>query len=123
VYIDLNMVRAGMVKHLREWENSGYREIHKPPSRYGIIDLLELNVLFGFADVAQFQETHRQWIDQALTRKVVRENRWSEAIAVGSLAFVENVRSELGSKRCSATLNTLTEPILCGSKARFTTPI
>lgn len=38
--------RAGVVKHPRERENSGYREIHKPPSRYGIIDLLELNALF-----------------------------------------------------------------------------
>jgi hypothetical protein len=46
VYIDLDMVRAGVVKHPREWENSGYREIQKPPSRYGIIDLLELNALF-----------------------------------------------------------------------------
>ena len=98
VNIDLNMVRAGVVEHPREWEHSGYREIQKPPSRYGIIDLLELNALFGFADVAQFQETHRQWIEQALTQKVVREDRWSEAIAVGSLAFVENVKSELGSK-------------------------
>ena len=34
VYIDLNMVRAGMVKHPRAREHSGYREIHKPPSRY-----------------------------------------------------------------------------------------
>ena len=46
VYIDLDMVRAGVVKHPRERENSGYREIQKPPSRYGIIDLLELNALF-----------------------------------------------------------------------------
>ena len=59
---------------------------------------MELNALFGFAGAAQFQETHRQWIEQALTRKLERENRWSEAVAVGSLAFVENVKSELGSK-------------------------
>jgi putative transposase len=92
------MVRAGVVNHPGEWEHSGYREIHKPPSRYGIIDLLELNALFGFAGAAQFQEAHRQWIEQAFTRNLERENRWSEAITVGSLAFVENVRSELGSK-------------------------
>jgi hypothetical protein len=36
VYIDLDMVRAGVVKHPREWEHSGYREIHKPPSRYPV---------------------------------------------------------------------------------------
>jgi putative transposase len=35
-YTDLNMMRAGVVKHPRERENSGYREIQKPPSRYGI---------------------------------------------------------------------------------------
>ena len=35
-YIDLNMMRAGVVKHPREWEHSGYREIHKPPSRYPV---------------------------------------------------------------------------------------
>ena len=98
MYIDLNMVRAGVVKHPREWEHSGYREIQKPPSRYGIIDLLELNASFGFADAAHFQEIHRQWIEQAPTRNLERENRWSEAIAVGSFAFVENVKSELGSK-------------------------
>ena len=28
----------------------------------------------------------------------MRDDRWSEAIAVGSLAFVEGVKSELGSK-------------------------
>ena len=39
------MVRAGVVKHPREQENSGYHEIQKPPSRYGIIDLLELCVI------------------------------------------------------------------------------
>jgi putative transposase len=89
VYIDLNMVRAGSGQHPREWEHSEYREIHKPPSRYGIIDLLELHALFAFADTAQFQETHGQWIEQALTRHLERENRWSEAIAVGSLACRE----------------------------------
>ena len=33
VYIDLNMVRAGVVKHPRRGTQR-YREIHKPPSRY-----------------------------------------------------------------------------------------
>jgi hypothetical protein len=27
-----------------------------------------------------------------------RDDRWSEAIAIGSLSFVENVKSDLGSK-------------------------
>jgi REP-associated tyrosine transposase len=39
VYIDLNMVRAGMVSHPGEWAHSGYREIEEPPKRYAVIDL------------------------------------------------------------------------------------
>jgi hypothetical protein len=47
--------------------------------------------------VADFQRAHRQWVEEALTRElVVREDRWSEAIAVGSGTFVEKVKSELG---------------------------
>lgn len=33
-YIDLNMVRAGVVRHPGEWPISGYREIQDPPVRY-----------------------------------------------------------------------------------------
>ena len=38
-------------------------------------------------------------VSEMLTGEMaVREDRWSEAIAVGSLAFVDNVNSELGVK-------------------------
>ena len=99
VYIDLNMVRAGVVDHPAEWAYSGYREIQDPPERYAIIDLRGLMALCGFAEVADFQQTHRQWVEEALPgEKAVRDDRWSRAIAIGSLAFVDNVRSELGIK-------------------------
>ena len=32
VYIDLNMVRAGVVSHPEKWKESGFTEIQKPPS-------------------------------------------------------------------------------------------
>ena len=38
VYIDLNMVRAGVVQHPSEWDCCGYAEIQEPPLRYAIID-------------------------------------------------------------------------------------
>ena len=50
VYTDLNMVRARVVTHPGNWAHSGYREIQKPPKRYGI-DLRELSSLCGFAGV------------------------------------------------------------------------
>jgi L-fucose isomerase-like protein len=41
----------------------------------------------------------RRWIEEALEGEpAVRDDRWSEAIAVGSLAFVERVKNDLGVK-------------------------
>ena len=41
----------------------------------------------------------RQWIEITLRDELaVRDARWSEAVAVGSLAFVEKVKGELGAK-------------------------
>jgi putative transposase len=93
------MVRAGVVTHPSEWPHSGYREIQDPPKRYGIIDLRQLSALCGFSEVANFQRAHRDWVDEAIKREIVaRESRWSEAVAVGSLSFVNTVKSELGFK-------------------------
>jgi hypothetical protein len=36
VYIDLNMVRAGVVAHPSEWEFNGYNEIQTPRERYSL---------------------------------------------------------------------------------------
>jgi REP element-mobilizing transposase RayT len=99
VYIDLNMVRAGVVRHPAEWAHGGYREIQRPPERYTVIELADLSALCGFAKIEDFQRAHRQWVEEALTQNAVsREARWSEAIAVGGQAFVERVKHELGIK-------------------------
>ena len=37
-YIDMNMVRAGVVEHPRRWEFCGYNEIQNPRKRKGIIE-------------------------------------------------------------------------------------
>jgi putative transposase len=99
VYIDLNMVRAGVVNHSGKWKESGFREFQKPPKRDAIIDLQSLSELSGLTDVRDFQRADRHWVEQRLENGLAaRDNRWSEAIAVGSLAFVESVKSELGSR-------------------------
>ena len=68
-------------------------------SRYTITDLLGLTALCGFADLANFQQAHCQWVEQSLENgSGLRDDRWSESIAAGSLAFVERVKSQLGVK-------------------------
>lgn len=99
VYIDLNMVRAGVVNHPGQWKESGFCEIREPPKRYAIVDLRAVSELCGFGELADFQRAQRQWVEQALEgAAAVRDDRWSEAIAVGSLAFVEAVKNDLGVK-------------------------
>ena len=100
VYVDLNMVRTGVVKHPAEWPHSGYVEIQQPPERYRVIDLGALSGLCGFNEITEFQKAHREWVENALSGDTVdtvaRDDRWSESIAVGSESFVEQVKVELG---------------------------
>lgn len=93
------MVRAGVVNHPERWNESGFCEIQEPPKRYTIIDLRGLSELCGIAGLRDFQRVHRQWVEQGLENGLaVRDDRWSEAIAVGSLRFVENLENQLGVK-------------------------
>jgi len=98
-YIDLNMVRAGVVNHPGQWKESGFAEMEKPPKRYAIIDFQSLSELSGFADLKDFQRAHQEWAKQGLENGLAfRDARWSEVIARGSLAFVGNVKDQLGIK-------------------------
>ncbi len=95
-YIDLNMVRAGVVTHPQDWKWCGYCEIQSPPQRYAVINTAALLQLFGLAGLHQFQKIHNSWIDSDLENsQLTREASWSESIAVGHKLFVENVQSAL----------------------------
>jgi REP element-mobilizing transposase RayT len=98
IYIDLNMVRAGVVGHPSEWAWSGYNEIQTPKERYALINRAKLIALLGVHDDKTLSEHHRQWINDALDKNSrQRESRWTESIAVGSEAFIEQTRDQLGS--------------------------
>lgn len=97
VYIDLNMVRAGVVDHPRQWQTCGYRELQNPPARYRILDRSALMDLLNVRDPDELQRMHRGWIEQALRDEPSRrDGRWSESLAVGSRDFVARVQGELG---------------------------
>lgn len=99
VYMDLNMVRAGVVCHPSEWDMNGYNEIQKPPIRYGVIDHQELQRLCGIPDQEKFKEEYRQWVGAALTGgSIERESCWTESVAVGHRKYIEEVKARLGIK-------------------------
>ena len=49
-YINMNMVRAGVVKPPHEWAHSGYNEIQNPRRRYSLIDHKKLMKLLNFSE-------------------------------------------------------------------------
>jgi len=117
-YVDLNMVRAGVVAHPREWPHSGYREIQSPPARRRVVNLAALADACGLRDIEELQRAHREWIDQGLTASPpARQPAWTEALAVGSTSYVNDVKTALGERarhRCvigDDGLDTLREPM------------
>jgi putative transposase len=56
VYIDMNMVRAGVVQHPGEGAHGTCREIRQPLKRYRIINIPALMELGGFNDIATMQQ-------------------------------------------------------------------
>lgn len=99
VYIDLNMVRAGVVQHPRDWKHSGYHEIQQPLQRYSVIDIQILTTLCGMNDHNNFRQTHYQWVEDGLNlHRNECNSAWSKSIAVGSERFIEDVKTQLGIK-------------------------
>jgi len=99
IYIDLNMVRAGIVRHPREWLHSGYSELYKDKKKYKLIDRSLLAHLTGFKDFDDFWDCYNELLDEALEkRRINRESCWTESVAVGSLEYVNNIVSRLGVK-------------------------
>ena len=96
IYIDLNMVRAGVVDHPMMWPFCGYNEIQNPPGRYRIIDLDCLARCTGFTDLHHLQAAHYRWVESSLQgNETERQGRWSDSIAVGSKSFIKEVKMKL----------------------------
>jgi putative transposase len=105
VYVDLNMVRAGVVRHPREWEESGYHEIQNARRRYRIIDR---GALSGLLDVSEdrLATVHGEWIESALAGgSRERQPQWSEAVAAGGREFVADVQRRLGARGLYRLIN------------------
>ncbi len=96
VYVDLNMVRTGVVRHPSQWPDCGYNEIQNPPKRKGIIDINKLMELLNISDMQSLQQLHQQLVEEELLRdSLQRDSAWSGAVAVGSEIFIEKIKKQL----------------------------
>ena len=99
VYIDLNMVRAGVIEHPIEWIFGGYCEIQKPRRKCALIAYERLQELSGFDSYDQFTDAHRKWVASFLENDdCVHDGKWTQSVAVGTQGFVENIKQKLGFK-------------------------
>lgn len=91
-YIDLNMVRAGVVKHPQEWRHAGIQELFGDKQRYCIISKNRLLRALGFkvSEYGKFQGWYIDTLNDKLTCiSHERQAYWSEAIAVGDVKWLE----------------------------------
>ena len=99
VYIDLNMVRAGVVNHPAEWKFCGYQEILGLKKHKFLIDKDLLCSYFCIKDPKNLGRFYRAVIEEKIMQeRSERESRWTDAIAVGSKEFTERFKQDLGIK-------------------------
>ncbi|MEZ4598672.1 MAG: transposase [Syntrophotaleaceae bacterium] len=98
VYIDLNMVRAGVVNHPAEWAYGGYHEIQGNRRR---------NTLLALDTLAEARQTGRiRWQKhigvgsrENWPRTKADEKRFGQrSVAVGSKRFVQKIQENLGAR-------------------------
>lgn len=102
VYIDLNMVRAGVIDHPRDWPFGGYAEMMGSRQRYRLIDTPMLLKVLGFSNHELLKSAYESWIQEKLSRGAIeREAKWTESIAVGGERFVVEIKQRLGVRAIS----------------------
>lgn len=78
LYIDLNMIRAGVVVHPEDWGFTGYNEITEPKERYSVIDQEILRGFFRIKSNESLKEEYNLFIDRELNKgSVIYEPDWS----------------------------------------------
>jgi putative transposase len=101
LYIDFNMVRAGVVKHPGDWPEGGYAELQGERQRYQVTDREALLDLLGLRDHQELTLSRSLWVDEmceSMGASSGREACWTEGLAVGSVDFVRCVQGALGQK-------------------------
>ena len=88
-YIDLNIVRAGVVRHCEDWAWCGYKELTGAKKRYRLINIDELLQSCRGISVEEFRRKYVAAINEKIARReLAREAYWASALAVGSDTFV-----------------------------------
>jgi putative transposase len=98
-YIELNMVRCGVVSHPRDWPWVGYHEIMGARRRYRVVDIDRLCWRMRTDRLRDLQENLETSLAERISRDAIkREGCWTESLAIGSHAYVEKLRPLIHSR-------------------------
>ncbi len=97
-YIDMNMVRAGVVSHPVEWRESGYVEIQEGlVADRPIVDIPALLELTRCMNNDLLRKALSANVSGVSAKQgMQRHPAWTEALAVGREEYLESFKSELG---------------------------
>lgn len=96
LYIDFNMVRAGVVPTPDKWDHCGYHEIVTPKKRYRAVHRNELSRLLSVNE-KDLSNNYLNWVNEELEKsRFTREPCWSREVAVGCKKFVDSIKLNVG---------------------------
>jgi putative transposase len=105
-YVELNMVRCGVVKHPRDWRWVGYHEIMGVRQRYRVLDVDRLCWRLGAGNPEDVRKNLEASLAERIVRdQVKREACWTESLAVGSAGFVEKFKPAEFSRKETEIVN------------------
>ena len=93
-YIDLNMVRTGVVTHPADWDWCGYRELVGLRKRYCVLDIEEVLTHYNGCSNDEFISNYKHVIQNAInSNDLKRDPAWAQSIAVGRESFIKKVQA------------------------------
>ena len=99
-YIDLNMIRAGVVKHPSEWDACGYNEFYNPKQRFRIINMNRLFQVLSISDIDTFRKWHTSTLNNIIEKaESTRMEFWTKAYAVGNEDWLKDKLTTAGIRR------------------------
>ena len=99
-YVELNMVRCRVVGHPGQWRWSGYGELMGIRTRNTMLDTAKLLWLMGTEDLVSWREQFKRGLEEAIAKgELQRQPPWTEALAVGSQAFVVGAEQKVRNRQ------------------------
>jgi putative transposase len=100
VYLELNMVRCGVVKHPAEWQWVGYHEIMGRRQRYRLLDLERLCWRLATDSIQEVRGNLDRVLSQRIAEhRLERESCWTQSLAVGDRLFLMRAEPLVVSRR------------------------